>query len=227
MVDRLAQLDPRILMIAIGVIGVLLAFPFELAAIRRLRRLQLVRGTLFFLSGATVLLVAAVAVLVAANLYTYARLTHEQEAARVSMRQLGERHYVLSVQPKGEPPRHFELRGDEWQMDARVLKWRAMGNLLGFDTLYRLERLSGRYGSVAAERAGPRTVHDLSEETSLDLWSLVRRHHAYIPFADALYGSAVYVPMSEGAEYTVSVSASGLVVRPGNDTARKAVGGWK
>jgi hypothetical protein len=227
MVDRLAQLDPRILMIAIGVVGVLLAFPFELAAIRRLRRLQLVRGTLFFLSGATVLLVAAVAVLVAANLYTYARLTHEQEAARVSMRQLGERHYVLSVQPKGEPPRHFELRGDEWQMDARVLKWRAMGNLLGFDTLYRLERLSGRYGSVAAERAGPRTVHDLSEETSLDLWSLVRRHHAYIPFADALYGSAVYVPMSEGAEYTVSVSASGLVVRPGNDTARKAVGGWK
>jgi hypothetical protein len=227
MVDRLAQLDPRILMIAIGVVGVLLAFPFELAAIRRLRRLQLVRGTLFFLSGATVLLVAAVAVLVAANLYTYARLTHEQEAARVSMRQLGERHYVLSVQPKGEPPRHFELRGDEWQMDARVLKWRAMGNLLGFDTLYRLERLSGRYGSVAAERAGPRTVHDLSEETSLDLWSLVRRHHAYIPFADALYGSAVYVPMSEGAEYTVSVSASGLVVRPVNDTARKAVGGWK
>jgi hypothetical protein len=227
MVDRLAQLDPRVLMIAIGVVGVLLAFPFELAAIRRLRRLQLVRGTLFFLSGATVLLVAAVAVLVAANLYTYARLTHEQEAARVSMRQLGERHYVLSVQPKGEPPRHFELRGDEWQMDARVLKWRAMGNLLGFDTLYRLERLSGRYGSVAAERAGPRTVHDLSEETSLDLWSLVRRHHAYIPFADALYGSAVYVPMSEGAEYTVSVSASGLVVRPGNDTARKAVGGWK
>jgi hypothetical protein len=227
MVDRLAQLDPRILMIAIGVIGVLLAFPFELAAIRRLRRLQLVRGTLFFLSGATVLLVAAVAVLVAANLYTYARLTHEQEAARVSMRQLGERRYVLSVQPNGQPPRHFELRGDEWQMDARVLKWRAMGNLLGFDTLYRLERLSGRYGSVAAERAGPRTVHDLSEETSLDLWSLVRRHHAYVPFADALYGSAVYVPMSEGAEYTVSVSASGLVVRPGNETARKAVGGWK
>jgi hypothetical protein len=225
--DWLARLDPRVLMIAIGVIGVLLAFPFELAAIRRLRRLQLVRGTLFFLSGATVLLVAAVAVLVAANLYTYARLTHEQEAARVSMRQLGERRYVLSVQPKGQPPRHFELRGDEWQMDARVLKWRAMGNLLGFDTLYRLERLSGRYGSVAAERAGPRTVHDLSEETSLDLWSLVRRHHAYVPFADALYGSAVYVPMSEGAEYTVSVSASGLLVRPVNDTARKAVGGWK
>jgi hypothetical protein len=227
MVDQLAKLDPRAVMIGIGVLGVLLAVPFELAAIRRLRRLQLVRGTMFFLTGALVLLVAAAAVLVAANLYTYARLTHEQEAARVSMRQLGERWYVLSVQQKKAPPRHFELRGDEWQIDARVLKWRAIGTLLGFDAVYRLERLSGRYASVAAERAGPRTVHDLSKETSLDLWSLVKQHHAYLPFADALYGSAVYVPMSEGAEYAVSVSASGLVVRPGNEAARKAVGGWK
>jgi len=227
MIDSLASLDPRAVMIGIGVLGVLLAVPFELAAIRRLRRLQLVRGTMFFLTGALVLLVAAAAVLVAANLYTYARLTHEQQAARVSMRQLGERWYVLSVQQRKGPPRHFELRGDEWQIDARMLKWRAIGTLLGFDTVYRLERLSGRYGSVAAERAGPRTVHDLSKETSLDLWSLVKQHHAYLPFADALYGSAVYVPMSEGAEYAVSVSASGLVVRPGNEAARKAVGGWK
>src|SRR3990170_7003901 len=161
MVDQLAKLDPRAVMIGIGVLGVVLAVPFELAAIRRLRRLQLVRGTMFFLTGALVLLVAAAAVLVAANLYTYARLTHEQQAARVSMRQLGERWYVLSVQQKKGPPRHFELRGDEWQIDARVLKWRAIGNLLGLDTLYRLERLSGRYGDVASERSAPRTVHEL------------------------------------------------------------------
>ena len=182
MIDWLAQLDPRVLMIGIGVVGVLLAFPFELAAIRRLRRLQLVRGTLFFLSGAIVLLVAAVVALVAANLYTYARLTHEQEAARVSMRQLGERHYVVSVQPKGAPPRHFELRGDEWQIDARVLKWRAMGNLLGFDTVYRLERLSGRYGNVAAERVEPAHGARPAEETSRSTSGrCVRQHHQYVP----------------------------------------------
>src|SRR5687768_1972554 len=227
MVDQLARLDPRILMIAIGVLGVLLAVPFELAAIRRLRRLQLVRGTMFFLTGALVLLVAAAAVLVAANLYTYARLTHEQEAARVSMRQLGERWYVLSVQQRKQPPRHFELRGDEWQIDARVLKWRALGTLLGFDTVYRLERLSGRHADVKSERTGSRTVHDLSGDPGLDFWSVARRYHQYMPLADALYGSAAYVPMAEGAEYAVSVSASGLVVRPANEAARKAVGGWK
>jgi hypothetical protein len=228
MIDWLAGLDPRVLMVGIGAVGVLLALPLEIAAVRRLRRLQLARGTLFLVSGAFVLALAAGAALLAANLYTYARLTHEQEAAHVTIRQLGERHFVVSVQAKTVPPRHFDLRGDEWQIDARVLKWSGMGTVLGFDTVYRLERLSGRYGSVAAERSSPRSVHDLADDaTPVDIWSFVRQYHQYLPFADALYGSAVYVPMSEGAEYAVTVSASGLVVRPGNETARKAVGGWR
>jgi hypothetical protein len=227
MIDWLARLDPRVLIVGIGLVGLLLAVPLELAAIRRMRHLQLARGTLFFLSGGFVLLLAAGIALLAANLYTYARLTHEQEAARVSMRQLGERHYAVSLQPKNATPRHFELRGDEWQIDARVLKWRALGNLLGFDTVYRLERLSGRYGDITQERNAPRTVHALSEEPGVDFWTVLRRYHTYVPLADALYGSAAYVPMAEGAEYAVSVSTSGLVVRPGNDAARKALGGWK
>ena len=226
-IDWLAKTDPRAVMFGIAVLGLALAIPLELAAIRRLRHLQLARGTMFFLLGASVLLLAAATALVVMNLYTYARLTHEQEAARVSMRQLGARHFAVSVQARKEPPRHFELRGDEWQIDARVLKWRPMGNLLGFDTLYRLERLSGRYGDITAERAAPRTVHALAEEPGLDLWSLLKQHHQYVPLVDALYGSAAFVPMAEGAEYAVTVSATGLVVRPGNDAARKAVGGWK
>jgi hypothetical protein len=227
MIDWAAGLDPRALIVGIALVGLLIALPLEIVAFRRLLRLRLASGTLFFLLGGVVVLLAAGAALVAMNLYTYARLTHEQEAARVQIRQLGERHYVVSVQPKNAAPRHFDLRGDEWQIDARVLKWSAMGNLLGFDTVYRLERLSGRYGDITLEKNAPRTVHSLAEDPGVDFWSLLKKHHQYVPFADALYGSAAYVPMAEGAEYAVNVSASGLVVRPGNDAARKAVGGWK
>jgi len=226
-IDWLAALDPRVLIVGIALLGVLLAIPFLLASVRRLRRLRLVGGTLYLLSGAVVLLLVSVAGLVAANLFTYARLTHEQEAARITSRQLGQRHFAVSLQAQDAPPRHFEVRGDEWQIDARVLKWRAMGNLLGLDTLYRLERLSGRYGDGASERAAPRTVHDLADEPGLDLWALTRRYQRYVPLADALYGSAAFVPMAEGAEYVVTVSSSGLVVRPGNEAARKALGAWK
>ena len=215
------------ILIGIVVLAFLAAVPLEIAAIRRLRRIQLLRGTLFFVSGGFILALAAAAVLVAMNLHTYARLTHEQEAARVSMRQLGERRYVVSVEGKQIPARHYELRGDEWQIDARVLKWRGIGNLLGLDTVYRLERLSGRYGDITSERSAPRTVFALSEDPGIDLWAALRRYQSYVPLADALYGSAAYVPMAEGAEYLVNVSSSGLVVRPGNEAARKAVGGWK
>jgi len=225
--ERLAGLDPRVVIVGIALLGILLAFPFLLASIRRIRRLKLVRGTLYLLVGGIVLLFFAAMGLVAANLFTYARLTHEQEAARVTTRQLAERQFAVTVQPRNRPARHYNLRGDEWQIDARVLKWRAAGNLLGFDTVYRLERLSGRYGDVASERSAPRTVHELAEDPGLDFWAIARRYQRYMPLADALYGSAAYVPMAEGAEYMVSVSASGLVVRPANEAARQAVGGWK
>jgi hypothetical protein len=216
-----------LILVGIGLLGLAIAVPLELAAIRRLRRLELARGTLFFLSGGFVLALFAALALIAMNLFTYARLTHEQDAARVSIRRLDPQLYVVSVQARNAPARHYQLRGDEWQIDARVLKWRAMGNLLGFDTVYRLERLSGRYGDIAAERSAPRTVHALSEEKGLDFWTVLRRYHDYLPLADALYGSAAYVPMADGADYRVTVSQSGLVVRPGNEAARKAVGGWK
>jgi hypothetical protein len=227
MTQWLAALDPGLMIVGIALAGVALSLPFFVASLRRMRQVKLVRGTLYLLFGGVVALLGVAAGLVATNLVTYARLTHEQEAARVTTRQLGERQFAVSVLAPGRPPQHFQVRGDEWQIDARVLKWRALGTLLGFDTVYRLERLSGRYGDLQSERSAPRTVYELAADPGVDFWSVARRYPRYLPFADALYGSAAFVPMAEGAEYVVSVSASGLVVRPANDAARQAVGGWK
>jgi len=224
----LAQFDPRTLLVAFATIGVLIALPLEVVALRRLRHVRIVGGAFYFLLGALFILLGVVAGLVAASLHGYKRLTQEQLAAKVTLRQLGERQYALTLDAPGSAPRHFELRGDEWQIDARVLKWRPAATIAGFDTLYRLERLSGRYGDVIQERTAKRTVYPLAiSDEPVDLWALARRYHEYVPLVDALYGSGVFVPMAEGAEYAVTVSASGLVVRPGNDAARKAVGGWK
>src|SRR5439155_786944 len=123
------------------------------------------------------------------------RVRHGQLAARASIHQLGEPPFALTLHPPAETPREFKLRGDEWQIDARVLKWRGLATLAGFDTVYRLDRLSGRYADTAQERSAPRTVYALSPEPGLDLWSVLRRYHRFVPFADALYGSAAYVPL--------------------------------
>jgi hypothetical protein len=108
-----------------------------------------------------------------------------------------------------------------------VLNWRGLSTLAGFDTVYRLERLSGRYADVPREKNGPRTVYALAREEGFDVWPAIRRYHDWLPFADALYGSAAFVPLAENAGYQVSVSNSGLIVRPTNDAARKAIGNWR
>ena len=115
------------------------------------------RHSVSALRGGIVVLVGAAAGLVA-------RTSSPMRASRTSRRPRASRcassasaSYAVSVQAPGGPPRHFEVLGDEWQIDARVLKWRALGTLLGFDTVYRLERLSGRYGDVQPSAARPRT----------------------------------------------------------------------
>jgi len=227
MLNWLSSLSPQALLVGFVVLGAALALPLAIAAVGRLRRAQVARGTLLLLLGAFVLLLGLLAAVAAASLHSYTRLTHEEEAARVELRALGPRHFVLTLQAPGAASRVFELRGDEWQIDARLLKWRALGTLLGFDTVYRLERLSGRYSDAAEDQAAPRTVHALAPGPGVDLWLVLRRYHDYLPLADALYGSAAYVPMADGATYVVTVSPSGLVVRPSNDAARTAVGGWR
>ncbi|HEY2336615.1 MAG TPA: hypothetical protein VGI18_04540 [Burkholderiales bacterium] len=227
MIDYLAQVDVRYLIVGIVLIGGLLALPLAAIGFRRLFHLRVASGSLLLLLAALLVALGALGALGAASLRSYNRLTQEQDAARVAMRLVAPKVYSLTVQPTGERPQTYVIAGDEWQIDARLLKWRPLATIVGFDTVYRLDRLSGRYTDLAEERAAKRTVYGLAERTPVDFWQLARRYHDYLPLADALYGSAAFVPMAEGAEYRVSVSPSGLVVRAANDAARKAVSGWK
>jgi hypothetical protein len=223
----ISALSPETILVLIAATGGVIALLLVIAAVRRLRDWEFRRGSVYLLGAAVVAALGVVGAMLAASLHTYARLTHEQEAARAVLRALGPQRYELLLVREGEPSQRFELRGDEWQIDARVLKWRGMGTLLGFDTVYRFERLQGRYANNDQERKAPRTVHALAAEGAVDFWQLLKKYHRYMPVADALYGSAAYVPMADGAQYVVSVSATGLLIRPLNDPARQAVGGWK
>jgi hypothetical protein len=211
---------------ALIIICALLGLLFFIASVRRLRRRRVLGGMAHGATALILFLLALAAVLIGSNLRTYQRLSYEQPAGELQLSRSGDRQYtaVLSY-PSGERA-NFELRGDEWQVDARVLKWRAFANLVGFDTAYRLERISGRYSKIEDERSQPRTVYDLNAAGRVDPWELIHQYHSWVPWMDALYGSATYLPMSDGALYEIKVSQSGLVARPLNQAAREAVTGW-
>jgi hypothetical protein len=120
----------------------------------------------------------------------------------------------------------YELRGDEWQLDAQILTWHGYANLLGLDSYYRLHRLSGRYKDIEQEATAPRTVHALATDDRIDLWSYANEYKDWMSMVDATYGSAVFLPMNDTARYSISISRNGLVARPDNEVARKAVNNW-
>ena len=211
---------------AIIVAFALLGLLFLIASVRRLRHRRLLSG---MAHGATAIIIALAcicAALIGLNLLTYQRLSVEQPAGELQLTSTGDKQFsgVLSY-PGGEKTT-FALSGDEWQVDARLLKWTAFANLLGFDAAYRLERISGRYTHIEDERAAPRTVYELASPGRIDPWELAHRYHRFVPWVDAMYGSATYLPMSDGALYAIAVSQSGLVARPLNQAAREAVSGW-
>ena len=215
-----------VLLTAIIVACALVGMLFLIASGRRLHRHRFGSCAFHGLSSLVFFLAAAGVALLGLELLTYDRLTHEQPVVRASFAQAGEQQFNATLTyPSGEV-RGYVLRGDDWQIDARVLKWRGVANVLNFDTAYRLERISGRYSDVERERTEPRTVYALHPPDRIDAWALLRTWREHVPWADALYGSATYVPMADRAAYEISVSQSGLVARPLNEAARLAVGAW-
>ena len=197
-------------------------------ACQRLYRARFIAATGSALMGLLLLSLAGLLFVISLNLHTYARLTHEEPVAQIVFEARGPQQYraTLAEVPSGEM-QLFMLSGDEWQLDARVLKWQGWANLLGLDAQYRLERIGGRYRDIEQERNDQRTVYALSENPGLDLWLLSTQYPRWLPFVDAVYGSAVYLPMADGARYEVAITQSGLLARPVNDVAKTAAGNWK
>jgi hypothetical protein len=91
--------------------------------------------------------------------------------------------------------------------------------------VYRLERLTGRDAEATQASSAGYSVHNLAAAEPVDLWVLLRRYRDYLRFVEPSYASTGYMPMADGAEYAVSISAAGLAVRPMNGAARGALGG--
>lgn len=204
----------------------LLGLAMLVAGIRRLRRRHIASGCMRCAGSLLPLALAAALALVASNLYTYARLTEEREVARLTFHQVQPQRYRASLEtPDGRQAR-FMLAGDEWQLDARVIKWQGWATLAGMDTLYRLERLSGRYRDIHQELDDERTVVELGGERGLDLWQMANQYPTWTPFVDARYGSATYLPMADDARFEVTITTSGLIARPMDSRTEAVLDEW-
>lgn len=211
-------------------VAILLAIIAVLAALLALR-LLVGRWLLGWLRGTAgiALTVLAVAVAVGAwDLRGYRPLSATEPIGTLSFDQLDEQHFTAILSTPDGTERRFELRGDMWQVDVRLLRWADALTRLGLTPGYRLDRLSGRYLSLEDEQNQPRTVVGLAPDKSLfDVWAWLRRSGNTLGILAADYGSAAYLPMAEGAMYRIGLGNDGLIATPLNDPARTAIERWE
>lgn len=174
-------------------------------------------------------LVAGALALAAAgwDLHRYQALTAESPVATLAFTRLAPQQYRVAVVDVTGTERLFNLYGDLWQLDVRVIKWHPRLASLGVRPGYQLERLSGRYLALEQEQQSPRSVHGLSAApVGVDIWQWLRRHDRLSGLVDARYGSASYLPMADKAKFSVTMGPSGLIARADNAPARIAVESW-
>jgi hypothetical protein len=206
--------------------GALLALALLFNGGRHIWRRRPMRGCSHGVAGLIVGLIVAAVLLVGLNLLTYARFTSEQPIGTICFVKLAQQRYAATFKGADGQVVNTALAGDQWELDARIIKWTGLATELGLQPLYRLDRLSGRYADIHQARTRPRSIVALSNDPGIDLYAVARKQAGWLPLVDAAYGSGTYLPMADGAAYRISLSFSGLLARPANAAAERAVGQW-
>lgn len=147
------------------------------------------------------------------GLQGYRALTREEVAARVRVKPAGPQRFSAVFEFPDGKSASYSLAGDEIYVDAHILKWKTIANLVGLHTAYELDRVGGRYHALEQERAAQRTLYPLGREQLVDLYGLRQRYPFLAPLIDAEHGSASFVPVNGPAELEVRVTTTGLIIR--------------
>lgn len=171
--------------------------------------------------------------LVALNTQSFARLSHENDVANISVKALdaSKNQYRVTIQRLDGPNQTLacDLQGDEWTLDARVQKWKPWANVLGLDTTYTLDQINNKYYDAARGNGRPITACDLRgpapavDQYVPQSWLIWLVGQSYTE--QRRFGSAAYMPLADGATYHVVMTQSGLNAEPSNDIAKGANAG--
>jgi hypothetical protein len=190
-----------------------LAIVFLLATLGALKKKKRVTSALHVVTALLLFCLFALFGTISIATRGYLALTAETLAAVVEIEPLEKQRFIARFRMPGGEEKSFVLAGDQLYVDAHILKWKPMANLLGLHTLYELDRVSGRYARLEQETSLERTVYSLSREKPVDLFDLRHRFSALAFLVDAEYGSATFITTDKPRTLKLLVSTTGLLIR--------------
>ena len=159
---------------------------------------------------------------IAYQLGQYEQLLEGDDIATLSIKKISSQRFKLSlIDMQAQSMRDYVVSGDSWQLDAKVLQLK----IPGLTAIYLLDRLSARYDDISQEKTEHKSVYSLTKHGIMPkLWRLFQSYD--LGFVGHSYGSAVYAPMADGARYAIAISITGLMAKPLNNRARRALKPW-
>ena len=210
----------------IGAALALLAAILGWTAVTTLRRGRVLSGVGAGALAVTLGAAAGLSLGMAAAFTAVDRLSAEHDLGSVDISAVEPGVFTVTLELANQGRKHYRLAGDHRQIDIRFLRWRLPARLAGADSVYQLDRLSGRYAETADLAHAEITAYSLADASGRLMWRLTAQAGRWLPWIDAEYGVAVFMPMADGARYRVAVTDSGLVARADNPAAREAAAQW-
>src|SRR5438552_13533153 len=150
----------------------------------------------------------------------YQALTRETVAATVMTRPSGPERFVATFTFPDGRREDYELAGNALYVDAHIVKWHPLANVLGLHTAYQLDRVSGRYDRLEDEQTKPRRIFALARPKPVDLFQVARSLAFSRRVVDTKYGSATFIAAKGPTQLELRVSTSGLLFRPVGQTVQ-------
>lgn len=209
----------------VALVGALMLF----GGIGRVFKAKFTSGLFRVLFGGVALAGAAIFGLIGLNLQTYAQLTKERLAGQVVLtKATGADAFTYNASVdladsgrlRGAPV-DFEVKGEHLRIEGPVLKWKGWANVLGLDSVFRVDHIEGVYVDTDCQNRFYAGRQDLNEKggpkdqfTSIrnlgESWKLVNA-------ADVLYIDGPRVPMADGAVYNIKATQAGFELEPDGD----------
>jgi len=211
------------------VVSLLVAALILFLAVRLLINLRWIAG---FVRGCVGLALLALAVgigVCAADLSTFHPIVSADDPiANISFVKQDEQSFKVTIVDRAGHDLSTEVSGDMWQANIRVISWSSLFKLAGIKPGYRIDQIKGRFYALEQERKARRIDAPLvASRFGIDLWKGIYDNSFFIPGVEASYGNATFLPMADGALFEIRMAESGLLAKPLNEPAQRAVAEWQ
>jgi hypothetical protein len=194
-----------------------------------MRRGRTLFSLVTLLSGAVIVCLGLALAVISADLLAYARLTYERPVGEVSVQSLNpvEKRYTVILRPAQGPLTICVLQGDEWLLSAKVQTWKPWANVFGLNATYALDQLANKYADATEANGKPITACAVAHTepgfaryipSELRTWITTT-----LQAESRSFGMANFMPLADGASYSVIMTQQGLAAEPANDAARAAI----